>query len=265
MRIYQVDAFTDQPFKGNPAAVCILDAARPDAWMQALAAEMNLSETAFPLKQGEGYALRWFTPKQEVRLCGHATLATAHILWAQGYVAPQGQIRFNTKSGPLSAARAGEWIQLDFPARAVTATEIDPELNSALGAIPCYTARSTSARGDTVLVEMESEEIVRALAPDFARLAAGSARTVIVTAPATTAGFDFVSRFFAPAIGIAEDPVTGSAHCYLAPYWGAKLGKTSLVGLQVSARTGIVGCEWQGERVLLRGKAITIFVGELSV
>jgi PhzF family phenazine biosynthesis protein len=265
MKIYQVDAFTDQPFRGNPACVCMLDGSRSDAWMQSLAHEMNLSETAFPLRREHGFDLRWFTPKSEVGLCGHATLATAHILWEEQYVRPEEAVPFSTKSGLLTARRDGEWIELDFPARTVADADGNPALNRVLGITPRYTSKSSSPRGDLYLLEVESEEVVRAIAPDFAAVAASGARSVIVTACSATAGYDFVSRFFAPAIGINEDPVTGSAHCYLAPYWGAKLGKKTLVGLQVSARTGIVGCNWNGDRVILRGKAVTVFRGELLV
>jgi PhzF family phenazine biosynthesis protein len=265
MRIFQVDAFTDQPFRGNPACVCMPDGDRPDAWMQSVASEMNLSETAFVLKGKNGFDLRWFTPKREVSLCGHATLATAHILWEEGYVRAEEEIAFRTKSGQLGAKRDGDWIELDFPAGAVASSEENPGLNKALGITPRYTSKSSSSRGDLYLLEVESEEVVRAIAPDFAALSSSSARSVIVTAGSSTVGCDFVSRYFAPLVGINEDPVTGSAHCYLAPYWGTKLDKTTLVGLQVSERTGVVGCTWRGDRVILRGKAITIFRGELLV
>jgi len=232
MRIYQVDAFSDQPFKGNPACVCLLDAGRPDAWMQSVAAEMNLSETAFVVQQEDGLSLRWFTPTQEVGLCGHATLATAHILWEEGRLQQGEEARFYTRSGLLTASRDGQWISMDFPAREVAAAPPNATVN-------------------------------RALAPDFAALTASDARAAIVTARAEGGAFDFVSRFFAPAIGIDEDPVTGSAHCYLAPYWSAKLGKDDLVGYQASARGGVVGCRWQGERVILRGQAATVMRGDL--
>lgn len=263
MKLYQVDAFTDQPFRGNPAAICVMEGPRPDAWMQALAAEMNLSETAFPLRQGEEFSLRWFTPKQEVGLCGHATLATSHILWAEGYLRPDQEARFQTKSGLLTANKRADGIEMDFPARFVTDAEAYPLLNQALGVAPRQTSILSSAKGNTYLLEFDSEQQVIEMAPDFIALLAISARAVIVTSRAETAGYDFVSRFFAPALGINEDPVTGSAHCYLAPYWGKKLGKVALVGWQVSARTGVVGCTWQGERVVLRGQAVTVFKGEL--
>jgi PhzF family phenazine biosynthesis protein len=263
MKLYQVDAFTDQPFRGNPAAVCVLDGPRPDAWMQALAAEMNLSETAFPLPQGDGFGLRWLTPKQEVGLCGHATLATAHILWAEGYLRPDQEARFETKSGLLTASKRADGIEMNFPARFVTDTQANALLNRALGAVPRHTSVLSSAKGNTYLLEYESERQVAEMVPDFAALLATDARAVIVTSRAETPGYDFVSRFFAPALGISEDPVTGSAHCYLAPYWSKKLGKVEMVGWQVSARTGVVGCAWQGERVALRGQAVTVFKAEL--
>jgi len=262
MRIYQVDAFSDQPFRGNPACVCMLDTERPDAWLQAVAAEMDLSETAFVEPRDDGFGLRWFTPRQEVGLCGHATLAAAHILWEEGRLPMREAARFDTRSGLLTAVRDGAWIALDFPARAVSAVEPYPALNCALGAAPCRTSRASRPGGDTYLVELESEAEVRALRPDFTARAASAARIAIVTARATEGEFDFVSRFFAPAIGIDEDPVTGAAHCYLAPYWAARLGKGDLVGYQASAR-GIVRCRWEGERVVLRGQAVTVLRGDL--
>lgn len=271
MRIYQVDAFTDRPFKGNPACVCLSDADRPDpggwteSWMQSLAAEMNLSETAFLRTQADRFGLRWFTPKREVSLCGHATLATAHVLWEEQILKPEEEARFDTRSGLLTARKDGGWIEMDFPAKEVVEADENASLNAALGIAPLYTGQLTAANGTLYLFEVESEEEVRALAPDFGRLASSGARAVIVTGRSRSPEYDFVSRFFAPLVGIAEDPVTGSSHCYLAPYWGRKLGKRSLVGFQASARTGVVGCHWKGERVLLRGQAITVFKGELLI
>lgn len=264
-RIYQADAFTTQPFRGNPAAVCLLDAPRPDAWMQALAGEMNLSETAFPRREGAGWRLRWFTPLKEVGLCGHATLATAHILWSEGFVPASETIAFETLSGTLTAVRDGEWIQLDFPVRRVEPTEPNPLLERALGdpqVLHCCDSRTSKGH---YLLELASADAVRTLAPDFALLATCGARGVIVTARSDDPAFDFVSRFFAPLLGINEDPVTGSAHCTLAPYWEAKLGRARLKGYQASARGGVVVCERCGERVLLRGQAVTVFRGELVV
>lgn len=265
MKIYQADAFTDQAFKGNPACVCVLDASRPDSWMRSLAQEMNLSETAFVLRQANEFDLRWFTPKKEVRLCGHATLATAHILWEERYLPSGEQAQFHTKSGLLTARKDAPWIELDFPARFIENTKEHPSLNQALGVSPKQVGKTSSDAGDLFLVEVESEQTVRAITPDFGMLVANNVRGVIVTSRSDTQEYDFVSRYFAPAVGINEDPVTGSAHCYLAPYWGTKLGKQNLVGFQASARTGIVNCCWKGDRVLLRGKAITIFKGELTV
>ncbi|MHB1357826.1 MAG: PhzF family phenazine biosynthesis protein [Anaerolineae bacterium] len=264
-RIYQADAFSTIPFRGNPAAVCLLDTPRSDEWMQALAAEMNLSETAFPSREGTGWRLRWFTPLKEVSLCGHATLATAHILWSEGFVPASEPITFETLSGTLTAARAGEWIQLDFPVRRVEPSEPSPVLARALGDPQVLTWNNTHTAKLYCLLELASAEAVRTLTPDFSLLAACGIRGIIVTARSDIPAYDFISRFFAPLLGVNEDPVTGSAHCYLAPYWKAKLGKAHLVGYQASARGGVVACERRGERVLLRGQAVTVFRGELAV
>lgn len=265
MKLYQVDAFTDQTFKGNPACVCILDKVRPDDWMMSLSAEMNLSETAFLLKQADGYSLRWFTPKKEVQLCGHATLATAHILWSEGYLRPEEEARFDTKSGLLTARLSDGWVEMDFPARYIEPAESNSALNQALGLTPNCTSKKEVLQGDYYLLEAESEEAIRKLSPDFVALSKLGIRAALVTSRSQTSESDFVSRYFAPGIGVNEDPVTGSAHCYLAPYWGKKLGKTKLTGLQVSARSGLVGCEWREERVILKGQAVTIFRGELLI
>jgi PhzF family phenazine biosynthesis protein len=262
MNIYHVDAFTDQLFRGNPAVVCMLDFKRPDEWMRAFAQEINLSETAFVLKQEDGFSLRWFTPKREVSLCGHATLATAHILFEEDYLKNDEQARFHTQSGLLIAKRHGAQIEMDFPARFTVSAQDVPSINQALGTMPAFTHKA-ALRDDVYLIEVESEQIVRNLAPNFAALSATGIRSVMVTSRSQSNEYDFVSRYFAPGVGIAEDPVTGSAHCYLAPYWGIKLNKTSLVGFQASTRTGIVGCEWKQDRVVLRGKAITVFKGEV--
>jgi PhzF family phenazine biosynthesis protein len=265
MKLYQVDAFTDRPFQGNPACVCLLPAPRSEAWMSALAGEMNLSETAFVVEHQDGSNLRWFTPRREVSLCGHATLAAAHILWELGHLAPAEPARFDTLSGILTARRDGEWIEMDFPIRQVTPAEADPGVNRALGAEPSGTFMSTSStKGHTYLLELASEEAVRALQPDFGALRDSAARVAIVTSRGAGQDYDFVSRFFAPAIGIDEDPVTGSAHCYLAPFWEARLGKRRLLGRQVSPRGGWVGCERRGERVALWGKAVTVLQAELA-
>ena len=264
MKIYQVDAFTTQPFKGNPAGVCLLEKAMPEDWMRSLAMEMNLSETAFILPQGSSFSLRWFTPRKEVRLCGHATLATAHILWEAGIIKRDELINFDTLSGRLTACWDDGWIELDFPVRHTTPCDPRPDINSALGAEPVATAVSPSEMGDYYLLELASDTAVRDLAPDFIKLETCQARAVIVTTCSDDPAFDFVSRFFAPWLGINEDPVTGSAHCYLAPYWSAKLGKKDFMAYQASARGGVMGCRWEGERVFLRGQAVTVFRGELA-
>ncbi len=259
LRITQVDAFTDVPFAGNPAAVCLLPAPRDEGWMQRVAREMNLSETAFLEKRDDGFALRWFTPTTEVALCGHATLASAHVLWEEGHLAPAQQARFHTKSGLLTGDRAGEWIELDFPAKREESAPMPSGLAEALGATPKYVGRNQF----DYLVEVDAEETVRSLAPNHAALAALPVRGVIVTSRAASAAYDFVSRFFAPGSGVAEDPVTGSAHCALGPFWQARLGKTELVGYQASARGGVVRVRVAGDRVKLGGKAVTVLRGEL--
>jgi PhzF family phenazine biosynthesis protein len=258
--IFVVDAFTDRPFAGNPAAVCALDRPADDAWMQQVAAEMNLSETAFLVPEADGFRLRWFTPAVEVDLCGHATLASAHVLWETGRLPPAATARFQTRSGTLTAVREGDRIVLDFPAVPVEPCAPPDGLADALGVVP----RGVGRNRMDVLVELESESAVRGLRPDFARLAAVPVRGIIVTAPSDDPAFDFVSRFFAPACGVAEDPVTGSAHCALGPFWAARLGKTDLVGRQVSKRGGVVQVGVRGDRVKLGGRAITVLRGELS-
>jgi PhzF family phenazine biosynthesis protein len=258
-RIAQVDAFTAEAFRGNPAGVCILDELRDAAWMQRVAAEMNLAETAFLEPRGDGFGLRWFTPEAEVDLCGHATLASAHVLWECERVRPSESIRFHTKSGLLTAARRGDWIELDFPATPEEAAQAPPGLVEALGAEPLYVGRS---RFD-YLAELDAEETVARLRPDFARLAAISTRGVIVTARSARPDFDFVSRFFAPAVGIDEDPVTGSAHCCLGPFWSRRLGKEGFLARQISARGGVVKVRLQGDRILLAGQAVTVLRGDL--
>ena len=261
--LYQVDAFTSVPFKGNPAGVCLLDGPRPDAWMQALAQEMNLSETAFLLPEGGGYALRWFTPVTEVSLCGHATLASAHVLFESGRLAPGATARFFSLSGELTAAGGADgWIELDFPADPVQAADPPPGLLEALGLSeqPRFVGRSQNA----YLIELGSELQLRRLAPDFARLKTmAEMRSVIVTCAAETPGYDFISRYFAPWIGINEDPVTGSAHTRLIPYWAGRLGKTSFSAYQASARGGALRLRLLGQRVGIAGQAVTVFSTEL--
>lgn len=256
--IFHVDAFTPHPFAGNPAAVCVLDAPADEAWMQQVAAEMNLSETAFLHREQDGYRLRWFTPMVEVALCGHATLASAHVLWTAGYLWPSEEARFLTAGGLLTARHAHGWIELDFPALPPEAAEPPPGLVEALGVLPLHVARN---RGADWLVEVASEAEVRDVAPDFARLRAAPGRGVMVTAPSDDAAFDFVSRFFAPGAGIDEDPVTGSAHCCLGPFWGERLDKQELTGYQASRRGGTVGVRVQGDRVVLRGQAVLVYRG----
>lgn len=261
MRLFQIDAFTDQPFHGNPAAVCILDGERDAAWMQNVAAEMNRSETAFLRRNDEAWSLRWFTPTIEVDLCGHATLASAHALWQDGILREEEKARFETRSGLLTASRDGEWIELDFPATVASEASAPAGVLDALGvSSPLYVGRS---RFD-YLVHVQSEDVVRHLKPDFARLRSIGARGVIVTSR-STGEFDFVSRYFAPGVGIDEDPATGSAHCTLAPFWSERLGKNELDAYQASARGGRLHIRLAGDRVLLRGKAVTIFRGDLAV
>lgn len=260
LAIIQVDAFTNTPFAGNPAAVCVLPGERDAQWMQHVASEMNLSETAFLVRQDDGFRLRWFTPAVEVDLCGHATLASAHVLWESGYLKMDEQARFHTRSGLLTAQRQGEWIELNFPA---THEQVAPEPDNLLAALGITTATYIGKNKFDYLIEVASEEIVRALTPNFTLLASVPARGVIVTSRASTAGYDFVSRFFGPQVGVNEDPVTGSAHCSLAPYWQKKLGKDAMIGYQASVRGGIVRVRVEGERVVLGGQAVTVLHGEL--
>jgi PhzF family phenazine biosynthesis protein len=261
LTITTVDAFTDRPFAGNPAAVCLLPEPADAGWMQQLAREMNLSETAFLCRRPDGFSLRWFTPAVEVDLCGHATLASAHALWEQGHLRVDEPARFHTRSGLLTATRQGSWIAMDFPAVVPEPAPAPPDLAPALGATLGFVGRN---RFD-YLIEVDSEATLRGLKPDFNRLAALPVRGVIVTARAATPGFDFVSRFFAPAAGVNEDPVTGSAHCCLAPFWGQRLGKAVMVGYQASARGGVVRVRPAGSRVILEGQAVTVLRAELLV
>ena len=261
IEIYQVDAFTDKPFAGNPAAVCLLEEAAEADWMQAVAAEMNLSETAFLVPLVDGFDLRWFTPAVEVDLCGHATLASAHVLWQTGKLAADEEARFHTRSGLLTAVLAQNWITLNFPAKLETPAETPPGLAQALGVEPVYVGRNAF----DYIVEVGSETAVRTLTPDHAILRTLPVRGVIVTARAETEGLDFVSRFFAPGSGIDEDPVTGSAHCCLGPYWAVKLNKTAFTAYQASPRGGLIRVSVIGDRVLLQGQAVTVFQGQLQI
>lgn len=259
-RITQVDAFTSEPFRGNPAAVCVLDVPRDEQWMQDVAREMNLAETAFLVRDGEAYALRWFTPMIEVDLCGHATLASAHVLWQDGHLGKGDTARFHTRSGLLTATRDDGWITMDFPAELPQPVQTPRALVEALG-LESVAGAARNRLDD--LIEVESEDIVRAVTPDFRRLRDVIRRGVIVTAPSRAPTYDFVSRYFAPAVGIDEDPVTGSAHCCLGPYWSDRFGRQDLVGYQASARGGVVRVQHAGDRVLLAGQAVTVLRAEL--
>jgi PhzF family phenazine biosynthesis protein len=258
-RLIQVDAFATGPFSGNPAAVLVLDEPAPDPWMQDVAGEMNLSETAFVVPRADGYDLRWFTPAAEVDLCGHATLASAHVLWEDGHLAAESEARFHTRSGLLTAHRDGDWIEMDFPAEPATTAEPPVGLVDSLGIEPVWCGQN---RMDW-LVEVADAEAVRAVRPDFTALRTIGARGVMVTAASDDPAYDFVSRFFAPAFGVDEDPVTGSAHCCLGPYWSARTGKGQLIGFQASPRGGVVRVEPRGDRVRLAGQAVTVLRAEL--
>jgi PhzF family phenazine biosynthesis protein len=262
IRIVQVDAFTNKPFSGNPAAVCVLQKPAPDEWMRNVAREMNLAETAFLTPQDGGFQLRWFTPTVEVDLCGHATVASAHVLWQDGHLPADRQARFHTRSGVLLADRRGDWIELDFPAKVAVAATAPEELLPALGVAQ---AAFVGRNAFDYLVEVDSEETLRALSPDHSKLRKLPVRGVIVTARSLGGEFDFVSRFFAPGSGIDEDPVTGSAHCALGPYWGERLGKKEFTAFQASPRGGVVRVRLQGNRVLLGGQAVTVMTADLLV
>ena len=262
MRLLQIDAFADQPFRGNPAAVCLLDRERDEKWMQNVGAEMNLSETAFLLPKNDGWSLRWFTPSVEVALCGHATLASAHALWEENLLAPGETAKFHTKSGLLTARQRDSLIELDFPATPEEKTEAPADLLQALGiASPRYVGRDKF----DFLVEVGSEDELRRLKPNHAALRQIPVRGVIVTSRASNGTYDFVSRFFAPGSGVDEDPVTGSAHCRLAPYWSERLGKKEFVAYQASPRGGVLRVRLDGDRVKIAGRAITVLRGELAV
>jgi PhzF family phenazine biosynthesis protein len=259
VKIYQVDAFADQAFAGNPAAVCILRGPVEAEWMQKVAREMNLSETAFLWRLEDGFSLRWFTPAVEVELCGHATLASAHILWETKTLARHDEARFHTLSGLLTATQIADGVEMNLPATRQEPAEPPPELIKSLSVEPRYVGRSIF----DYLVEVGSEDEVRSLKPDFALLREIPIRAVIATSRAASPGFDFVSRFFAPSVGIDEDPVTGSAHCCLGPYWAEKLGKNQLLAQQVSERGGTLRVRVDGDRVRIGGQAVTFLRGEL--
>lgn len=261
MKMYHVDAFTAQAFKGNPATVCILEHPKVDTWMQSVAMEMNLSETAFLIRQADGYNLRWFTPKVEVDLCGHATLASAHVLFESGGAWRDTNIRFYTRSGLLTATQADGWIELNFPATPEEEVSAPEGLTMALGVKPKYIGKTQF----DYIVEVDSEGMVRNLDPDFDALCRIQTRGIIVTSKANSGEFDFVSRFFCPAVGIREDPVTGSAHCCLGPYWAEKLNRKELVAYQASERGGVIRVHVSKDRVYLSGQAITVKKGELLI
>jgi len=263
LTIIQVDAFTNTPFRGNPAAVCLLEEARDDQWMQQVAREMNLSETAFLRKQKDGFELRWFTPAVEVDLCGHATLASAYVLWEDQYLSWDEQAHFHTRSGLLTAERQQDgWIELDFPTKLEEPATPPPDLLRGLG---ISSAEYVGKNVFDYLVEVDSEETVRTMQPNFSLLETVSARGVMVTSRATTSGYDFVSRFFAPQVGVNEDPVTGSAHCCLTPYWSKKLDKHEMMAYQASARGGSLRVRTNGDRVKIAGQAVTVMSGRLLV
>lgn len=260
--IVQVDAFTHRPFQGNPAAVCVLNTSKEDDWMQQVAQEMNLSETAFLLQQDDGYNLRWFTPSTEVPLCGHATLASAHVLWSEGYLSIDDLARFYTKSGLLTAQRQQEWIELNFPVNLSQVITTPTELSEALGVPITLTMKNSLG----YLVEVNSEQTVRQIKPNFTLLTRLPISDVIVTSQCDrNSEFDFVSRFFAPGLGINEDPVTGAAHCCLAPFWRDRLGKDQFLAYQASSRGGVVKVRYDSStaRVFLGGQAVTVLKGEL--
>lgn len=257
--IVQVDAFTNERFAGNAAGVCVMAEAGTSAWMQQLARETNLAATVFLSSRARDFHIRWFTPAHELPLCGHGTLAAAHTLWTEGYVPVEQQITFHYRSGTLTAVRKDDWITLDFPAIPTFPAPAPEALLCGLGAEP----RQVSKSHHSYLVEVGSEQEVRALVPDIGRLAQLDIANVIVTSRAASGDFDFISRFFAPSHGIAEDAVTGSAHCCLGPYWAERLDKTTMVGYQASARGGVVRVQVSGDRVGLSGQAVTVLRGRL--
>lgn len=275
--LFHVDAFADRPFAGNPAVVCLLDAPPWDAeWMQHVAREMNVSETAFVIDRAatlqkskagdaastEFFPLRWFTPIVEVDLCGHATLAAAHVLWETGRLPLESAARFATRSGELTAVRRAEWIELDFPAVACEPTSLSDAHLAALG---LSSPRFVGLAGPRHVVEVESEAVVRTLAPDFNALRGLPGRGVAVTARGDGRPYDFVSRYFAPWVGVNEDPVTGSVHCALATFWAARLGKQELRAFQASPQGGEIRLRLDNDRVRLAGRAVTVAKGILTV
>jgi len=260
-KLYQVDAFSREPFKGNPAAVCLLAQIEPDEWMQSLAAEMNLSETAFLLQEGDDWGLRWFTPKTEVDLCGHATLASAKVLFETRPELRDHPIRFQTRSGTLAARWQDGKVTLDFPVMRYQPIPIDPEVTEVLGFQPVKAVFS----GTYFLFEAENPQFVLDTHPDMDELGKLLMPEIIITARSQNPSYDFISRFFAPQLGIPEDPVTGSAHCLLSPYWAEKLGKLEFSAFQASARGGELKLQLVGDRVYITGEAKLIFTATLLV
>lgn len=258
LKFTQIDAFTDKPFSGNPAAVCVLEKPAEEQWMQSVAAEMNLSETAYLHPEGDGYRLRWFTPEAEVDLCGHATLASAHALWEDGH-SSAAELKFYTLSGLLTVKRQGDWMEMNFPVDPVTPMAVPSELVNALAAEVVFTGK-TRIR---YFVELKSPEALRTLTPDLTAIKRVPPGRVLVTARSDNPEFDFISRYFGPGVGVPEDPVTGSAHCALAPYWSSKLGRNTFTAYQASKRGGVVKVRLEDDRVLLSGKAVTVLRGEL--
>lgn len=262
LTFFQVDAFTDIPFKGNPAAICLLEHEIPVSLMQQIAIENNLAETAYVLKITNGFGLRWFTPAVEIRLCGHATLASAHILWEKGMVPATETISFHTKSGLLPITKNREWIQMDFPAFSFSKTEIDAEIVEALGIFPKNSMLASDGR---LVIEIDNEAQLRSFKPDFSVLKSHDVVIVVTCKSEASSEYDFISRSFTASHGVDEDPVTGSSHCVLAPYWSQKLGKDTLSAFQASARGGALKLQVAGDRVLIQGKAVTVIEGVFRV
>ncbi len=259
LKIFTVDAFTDRNFAGNPAAVCLLDENLDDELMKNIAAEMNLSETAFVKKENREYNLRWFTPKVEVELCGHATLASAHILWEEKLLPKDADAEFNTLSGQLIVKNIKDEYEMNFPASKVSGSEFNAELINALGVEPVSLAETEH----NYIVELANDDAVFSVSPDFIALSKLKKFGTIITSKSSDERFDFISRYFVPAKGINEDPVTGSAHCALGPYWSQKTGKKSFSAYQASLRGGSMKIKLDGGRIFLTGKAVTFLKGEI--
>lgn len=260
--LFHVDAFAAAPFSGNPAAVCLLERSRETAWMQGVAREMNVSETAFVLPEAGSFRLRWFTPEVEVDLCGHATLAAAHVLWETGRLAEDAPARFDTRSGVLTAERREGWIELDFPATPCVPAKAPEGYREALGIEPPIAVLSAGPRH---IVQLASTAAVKAVAPDFGALRARPGRGIAVTAQGDGNPFDFVSRYFAPWVGVDEDPVTGSVHCALAVFWSGQLGKREMLAQQASKRGGELRLRLEENRVRIGGRAVTVARGDVVI